>query len=151
MRSCGAEARSEQLGSSDPTEKSDTIVLVGLTMPTGFFLVSVVVGSPLENTCPSCRTYIEKKGFSSVLAFLGKHEECPLLALSLRNTGRSKIQGRRRRRRKRKDYVSSSSIALEKLDPPRWPDAGRKGVARAREESTRRTKEDEREEEREEW
>lgn len=66
MRSCGAEARSEQLGSSDPTEKSDTIVLVGLTMPTGFFLVSVVVGSPLENTCPSCRTYIEKKGFSSL-------------------------------------------------------------------------------------
>lgn len=36
----------------------DRSLVVGFTVPTGFFLVSVVVGSPLENTCPSCRTYI---------------------------------------------------------------------------------------------
>lgn len=36
----------------------DRSLVVGLTVPTGFFLVSVVVSSPLENTCPSCRTYI---------------------------------------------------------------------------------------------
>ena len=33
--------------------------LVGLSMPTGLFLVSVV-GCPVENTCPKCRTHNER-------------------------------------------------------------------------------------------
>lgn len=57
-------------------------------MPTGFFLVSVV-GSPLENTCPSCRTYIERNvpSFSRVLAFLAGHEECQLWSCPVSHSG----------------------------------------------------------------
>lgn len=116
-------------------------------MPTGLFLVSVV-GSPLENTCPSCRTYIERNvpSFSRVLAFLAGHEECQLWSCPVSHSGRA--EGGKEEEKKEKGlriyiYIYTPTCHDRGSRWKSWilhasqPDAGRKEVARTREERTR--------------
>lgn len=119
-------------------------------MPTGFFLVSVV-GSPLENTCPSCRTYIERNvpSFSRVLAFLAGHEECQLWSCPVSHSGiPGGAEGGKEEEKKEKGlrvyiYIYTPTCHDRGSRWKSWilhasqPDAGRKEVARTREERTR--------------
>ena len=110
-------------------------------MPTGVFLVSVV-RSPLENTCPGCRTYNNRGGTRRDAApsssFVFRHSLVPCLARGM--PLRVRVIGTPRNR----------GIVLEKLDQQRQQQQARWEQGQQKERGGR-GEDGEEEEEEEEW